>query len=282
MKLLDGKKIAGKIKKELTAEIELLKKKKIIPGLAVILIGNNPASRIYVQNKEKACAELGIYSNVYRLKSDISQEDLLNIIKKLNKDKKIHGILVQLPLPDQIDERIILDAVDVKKDVDGFHAANVGKMTIGNPVIIPCTPAGVMEMFSYYKIKVEGKDTVVIGKSNIVGKPMAILLINSGATVSVCHSKTKNLALYCKKADIIITATGKANLIKKDMVKKGVIIIDVGINRLSDGKLVGDVDFSEVSKKASAITPVPGGVGPMTIAMLLKNTVKSAKNNFKI
>jgi methylenetetrahydrofolate dehydrogenase (NADP+) / methenyltetrahydrofolate cyclohydrolase len=289
--ILDGKKIAQDIKDELKSEISELKKQDIYPGLAVILVGEDPASKVYVASKKKACDELGIYSESYELDVQISQEEILGLVETLNRNEKISGVLVQLPLPKHLDEEMIIKAIDVKKDVDCFHPENFGKVMLGSKNIInygtgkdeldillyPCTPAGVIEILERSQIAIEGKDIVVIGKSNIVGKPLAVMLMNSGATVTICHSRTKDLPYHVKNADIIISAAGKAGLIEAEMVKPGVVVIDVGINRRSDGKLVGDVNFEEVSKVASAITPVPGGVGPMTIAMLMKNTVQAAK-----
>ncbi len=277
MTILDGKELSQKVKKEVKQEVEQIKKKGIIPGLAVILVGSDPASKIYVTSKEKACIEAGIYSEKVTMNEDATQERILNKIDKLNKDENIHGILVQLPLPSHMDKNVVLQAINPKKDVDGFHALNVGNLCLGNNSLIPCTPLGIMRILEEYEIEVEGKDVCVIGASNIVGKPLASLLTNKEATVTLCHIKTKDLTVYTKNADIIIVATGVPNLLKEDMVKDGVIVIDVGINRLENGKIVGDVDFENVSKKCSYITPVPGGVGPMTIAMLLQNTLQAAK-----
>lgn len=245
-------------------------------GLAVIIVGNDPASRVYVNNKKKACEYIGIESFEYALSENTTQEQLLNLIEKLNNDGAVDGILVQLPLPKHIDEETVLNTISPKKDVDAFHPVNVGKIMIGNYDFLPCTPAGVMELIKESGIDVCGKNCVVVGRSNIVGKPQAMLLLASNGTVTVCHSKTKNLSDITKNADILVAAVGKANMIKADMVKEGAVLIDVGMNRLPDKKLCGDIDFSECEKKASAITPVPGGVGPMTIAMLMKNTVRAA------
>ncbi|HAA1541956.1 TPA_asm: bifunctional methylenetetrahydrofolate dehydrogenase/methenyltetrahydrofolate cyclohydrolase [Campylobacter jejuni] len=279
MTLLDGKALSAKIKEELKEKNQFLKSKGIESCLAVILVGDNPASQTYVKSKAKACEECGIKSLVYHLNENITQNELLALINTLNHDDSVHGILVQLPLPDHICKDLILESIISSKDVDGFHPINVGYLNLGlESGFLPCTPLGVMKLLKAYKIDLEGKDAVIIGASNIVGRPMATMLLNAGATVSVCHIKTKDLSLYTRQADLIIVAAGCVNLLRSDMVKEGVIVVDVGINRLESGKIVGDVDFEEVSKKSSYITPVPGGVGPMTIAMLLENTVKSAKN----
>ncbi|HIF9702251.1 TPA: bifunctional methylenetetrahydrofolate dehydrogenase/methenyltetrahydrofolate cyclohydrolase FolD [Campylobacter jejuni] len=279
MTLLDGKALSAKIKEELKEKNQFLKSKGIESCLAVILVGNNPASQTYVKSKAKACEECGIKSLVYHLNENITQNELLALINTLNHDGSVHGILVQLPLPDHICKDLILESIISSKDVDGFHPINVGYLNLGlESGFLPCTPLGVMKLLKAYEIDLEGKDAVIIGASNIVGRPMATMLLNAGATVSVCHIKTKDLSLYTRQADLIIVAAGCVNLLRSDMVKEGVIVVDVGINRLESGKIVGDVDFEEVSKKSSYITPVPGGVGPMTIAMLLENTVKSAKN----
>ena len=247
------------------------------PGLAVILVGDNPASAVYVRNKKKACADTGIYSESYDLPADITEEELLSLIDRLNNKADIHGILVQLPLPAHINPDNVINAISPEKDVDAFHPVNVGKIMTGNYDFLPCTPAGVMCLLSHYDIDVCGKECVVVGRSNIVGKPQAMLLLHANGTVTVCHSKTKNLKEKCLTADILVVAIGKADFITADMVKEGAVVIDVGMNRKSDGKLTGDVDFESVSKKASYITPVPGGVGPMTITMLLKNTIKACE-----
>lgn len=279
MTLLDGKALSAKIKEELKEKNQFLKSKGIESCLAVILVGDNPASQTYVKSKAKACEECGIKSLVYHLNENTTQNELLALINTLNHDDSVHGILVQLPLPDHICKDLILESIISSKDVDGFHPINVGYLNLGlESGFLPCTPLGVMKLLKAYKIDLEGKDAVIIGASNIVGRPMATMLLNTGATVSVCHIKTKDLSLYTRQADLIIVAAGYVNLLRSDMVKEGVIVVDVGINRLESGKIVGDVDFEEVSKKSSYITPVPGGVGPMTIAMLLENTVKSAKN----
>ncbi|PCH18480.1 bifunctional methylenetetrahydrofolate dehydrogenase/methenyltetrahydrofolate cyclohydrolase FolD [Campylobacter sp. 107] len=279
MTLLDGKALSAKIKEELKEKNQFLKSKGIESCLAVVLVGDNPASQTYVKSKAKACEECGIKSLVYHLNENTTQNELLALINTLNHDDSVYGILVQLPLPDHICKDLILESIISSKDVDGFHPINVGYLNLGlESGFLPCTPLGVMKLLKAYEIDLEGKDAVIIGASNIVGRPMATMLLNAGATVSVCHIKTKDLSLYTRQADLIIAAAGCVNLLRSDMVKEGVIVVDVGINRLESGKIVGDVDFEEVSKKSSYITPVPGGVGPMTIAMLLENTVKSAKN----
>jgi methylenetetrahydrofolate dehydrogenase (NADP+)/methenyltetrahydrofolate cyclohydrolase len=278
MEILDGKKLAEEIKNELKTQVLSMKKDGLVPGLAVFLVGNDEASKIYVHNKEKACEELGINSFVYRLPENTSEEKLLGMISKANQNEKIHGILIQLPLPKHINEKKIIYAIDPKKDADCFHPENVGKMFYGNSLFLPCTPAGIMELFEKYKIETAGKDVVIVGKSNIVGKPLAFMLMNKSATVTVCHNQTKNLKEKVLNADIIITAVGKAGLITADMIKSGAVVVDVGMNRSREGKLLGDVDFETVAEKAGAITPVPGGVGPMTIVELMKNTIKAAKN----
>lgn len=276
MILIDGKKIANLIKEQLRFEVEKLKlEQNIIPGLAVIIVGEDPASKVYVESKRKACEELGIYSEVIAFPEDITQMDILETIEELNHDPKISGILVQLPLPKHIDESEIISIIKPKKDVDGFHPINVGKLTINEPDFVPCTPLGVMEMLEQSGIDVEGKECVVIGSSNIVGKPTALMLLNKGATVTICHSKTRGIEGVIKRADIVIIAIGKPNFLRGYMLKQGAVVIDVGINKV-DGKIVGDADFESISKVAGYATPVPGGVGPMTIAMLMKNTVKAA------
>lgn len=276
--MINGKEIAAEVRSELKAEIELLKQVKgVVPGLAVVLVGENPASKVYVRNKGKACEEVGIRSIQHTLPANTTQAELLKLIDELNKSNDVNGILVQLPLPSHIDEQLVLEAIVPHKDVDGFHPYNVGRLMIGNPLLQPCTPYGVMRLIDSTGIDISGKDAVIVGRSNIVGKPMAMMLLKRNATVTICHSKTKDLVEKVRSADIIIAAIGKAEFVKGDWVKEGALVIDVGINRKEDGKLVGDVDFEEVSKKASHITPVPGGVGPMTIAMLLKNTVEAAR-----
>jgi methylenetetrahydrofolate dehydrogenase (NADP+)/methenyltetrahydrofolate cyclohydrolase len=277
MIILDGKKIAHDLKSKLKAEVLALKEKGNVPGLAVIIVGEDSASRVYVKNKKKACSEIGIESEVYELEEKTSQEDLVKLIGKLNKDETINGILVQLPLPAHIDKNQIILTIDPKKDVDCFHPENIGKVFLGQESFLPCTPSGILELLARYEIGAKGKDVVIVGRSNIVGKPLALMLINAGATVTVCNSKTRDLKEKCLGADILISAVGKAGLITEDMIKQEAVVVDVGMNRKSDGKLVGDVDFLEASKKVNAITPVPGGVGPMTIAMLMKNTIKAVK-----
>ncbi len=277
MTLIDGKKLSDKIKDELKNECLELKKEGITPGLAVILVGDDPASATYVNMKDKACERVGIYSRKITLAQNESQEKLLALIDELNSDDTIHGILVQLPLPKHFDTDKVLEAIDPSKDVDGFHALNVGHLSQDKDSFVACTPLGIMRLLDEYKVNVIGLNACVIGASNIVGKPMIQLLLNRRATVTCTHSKTKDLSFHTKNADLIIVGVGKPNLLKADMVKQGAIVIDVGINRLEDGRLVGDVAYDEVAPKCSLITPVPGGVGPMTIAMLLSNTFKSAK-----
>ena len=278
MTIIDGKALSEKVLKEIEKEhSELEKKVGRKAGLAVIIVGENPASQIYVRNKIKACEKVGFHSETIRLDEHITEENLLLEIEKLNNDNNIDGILVQLPIPKHINELKVINAISAEKDVDGFHTTNIGKMMIGDETgFLPCTPAGVIQMFEEYNIDLEGKDVLVIGQSNIVGKPMTLLLIKKRATVQVCNSKTKNLPEKLQKADVVVAAAGSPKLVKGSDVKEGVVVIDIGINRV-DGKICGDVDFEEVSQKASYITPVPGGVGPMTIAMLIKNTFKSYK-----
>ena len=277
MKILDGRAVSLKVKESVKVRADELKKFGIEPTLAVVLVGEDKASQTYVRAKEKACNEYGIKSVAHRLSENTTQNELLALINVLNLDDSIHGILVQLPLPKHIDTNVVLAAIDPRKDVDGFHAVNVGKLVSGLDGFVPCTPLGVMEILKEYGIDVAGLNAVVIGRSNIVGKPMANLLLNASATVTVTHSKTKNLKEICKNADLIVAAIGKPFFLKADMVKDGAVVVDVGINRLDDGRLVGDVDFDEVAPKCSYITPVPGGVGPMTIAMLLNNTILAAQ-----
>ncbi|MDR0404731.1 MAG: bifunctional methylenetetrahydrofolate dehydrogenase/methenyltetrahydrofolate cyclohydrolase FolD [Oscillospiraceae bacterium] len=272
-KRIDGRAISDEITKGISKQVQILKEAKITPGLAAILVGENPASKIYVKNKRKACQDTGIYFEEYNLPLDTTQGRLYSLIDKLNSKNDINGIIVQLPLPKHLDEKRITSRVACDKDVDGFCPKNAGLMLQGSYRLLPCTPAGIMELLRHENIKTEGKFSTVIGRSNIVGKPMAILLLHADSTVTICHRKTKNLKEICLKSDIIVCAAGKAGLITGDMVKKGAIVIDVGMNRDSNGKIVGDVLFDEVSKKASHITPVPGGVGPMTVAMLLKNVI---------
>lgn len=274
---MDGKAVSAAVKDEVKKEVEELKTKGKVPSLAVVLVGNDPASKVYVGNKKKACEYCGIKSLEYLLEESTSEQELLDLIDVLNKEPTVNGILVQLPLPSHINEQHIINAINPHKDVDAFHPVNVGKIMTGNPDFLPCTPAGVMEIFKKYNIETAGKDCVIIGRSNIVGKPMSMLMLAADSTVTVCHSKTKDLKQKCKNADIIIAAVGRADFVTADMVKEGAVVIDVGINRTESGKLCGDVDFAEVSKKASYITPVPGGVGPMTIATLMKNTLSAFK-----
>ena len=277
--LISGKVVSASVREEIKREVEELKdKKSIVPGLAVILVGDDPASAVYVRNKHKGCLETGIRSYQIELPTDTSEEELLSKIDELNADSDVHGILVQLPLPKHISEQKVIDRISPKKDVDAFHPQNVGKIMLGTYEFLPCTPAGVMELLKYYNVSIEGKECVVLGRSNIVGKPMAHLLLAKNGTVTVCHSRTKNLGDVTRRADILVVAIGKAKFVGADMIKPGAVVIDVGINRGEDGKLCGDVDFDAVSDVASMITPVPGGVGPMTITMLLKNTLTAAKN----
>lgn len=272
--IIDGKAVSQKIKEEIRAEIE---REQLSVGLAVVIVGNNPASRVYVNNKKKACEVCGIQSFEYALPEETTQEQLLELIDTLNTDEKVNGILVQLPLPQGLDEKKVIERISPLKDVDAFHAENVGKIMIGNYAFLPCTPAGVMELIHSTGTEISGKECVVIGRSNIVGKPMAMLLLHENATVTICHSRTKNLAEVCRRADLLISAVGKADFVTADMIKDGAVVIDVGMNRNAEGKLCGDVKFEEAEKKASFITPVPGGVGPMTIAMLMKNTVMAKR-----
>lgn len=281
-KIIDGKAISAEIREEIAKEAaQFHKETGILPGLAVIIVGENPASQVYVRNKKKACEQVGFYSKVYELPENTSQNELDSLIDELNADGQIHGILVQLPLPKHLDEDRVIHKISKEKDVDAFHPYNVGKITIGAPIFLPCTPAGIMELLHRSNIEIAGKECVVVGRSNIVGKPMAMLLLSENGTVTVCHSKTKDLREVCRRADILVVAIGKADFITGDMVKDGATVIDVGMNRNAEGKLTGDVDFASVSEKASHITPVPGGVGPMTITMLLKNTLTSAKKSVK-
>ncbi len=280
-RIIDGKVISAAVKERVKNGVAELNSKGITVGLAVIIVGDDPASKIYVANKKKACEALGIISEEYALPASTTEEELLALVDELNHKKSINGILCQLPLPSHLDEKLIINSILPEKDVDAFHPANVGRIMIGDFDFVPCTPAGIMEMLAYENIDPEGKSCVVIGRSNIVGKPMAMLLLHKNGTVTVCHSRTKNLKEICSKADILVAAVGKAKFVTADMVKEGAVVIDVGMNRV-DGKLYGDVDFEEVSKKASAVTPVPGGVGPMTIAMLMQNTLTAAKKQNKI
>jgi methylenetetrahydrofolate dehydrogenase (NADP+)/methenyltetrahydrofolate cyclohydrolase len=275
--IIDGNKVAQDIRSEVRRDVGALKEQKgIVPGLAVILVGNAPASKIYVGKKAQDCAEVGFLSREYKLPVAISEEYLLGVIRELNNDKLIHGILVQLPLPRHIHSDKIIEAIDPRKDVDGFHPCNVGRLVTGNPYHASCTPYGIIELLDRSGIEISGKEAVVVGRSNIVGKPMALMLLARNATVTICHTKTKDLAAVTRRADILVAAAGRAAMIKGNMVKDGVVVIDVGTNRLDTGKLVGDVAFAEVAPKASYITPVPGGVGPMTRAMLMKNTLNAA------
>lgn len=277
MKILDGKMVSARIKGELAEEVAKMKEAGVHPGLAVIIVGDDPASRVYVNNKKKMCAEIGMLSEEYALPAETTQDELLELVRTLNTKKDIHGILVQLPLPKHIDEKTVLNTIVPEKDVDAFHPVNVGKIMIGDFDFLPCTPAGIMELIAESGIDLEGKNCVVVGRSNIVGKPMAMLLLHKNATVTICHSKTRNLKEICKTADVLVAAVGRAQMITDEYVKEGAVVIDVGMNRLENKKLVGDVDFESVAPHTSAITPVPGGVGPMTIVTLMKNTVTAAK-----
>ena len=280
-KLIDGKIISASVKDRVAKEVAELKQKGITTGLAVIIVGEDPASKVYVANKKKACEALGIISEEYALPENTTQEELLALIDTLNKKESINGILCQLPLPKHLNEDEVINAILPEKDVDAFHPQNVGKIMLGDYDFVPCTPAGIMEMLDYEGIDITGKTCVVIGRSNIVGKPMGMLLLHKNGTITICHSRTKDLASVCKKADILVAAVGRPNFVTADMVKDGAVVIDVGINRV-DGKLVGDVDFNAVKDKCAAITPVPGGVGPMTIAMLMQNTVTASKKQNKV
>ena len=276
-KILSGKIVSARVKDELKKEVEELSQRGKQTGLAVVLVGDDSASKVYVRNKEKACEEVGIYSEVHRLSENTSEEELLKLINELNENDKIDGILVQLPLPKHLDDKVIIDNIKPEKDVDAFHPSNVGKIMIGDYDFLPCTPAGIMELIHESGVEVDGKTCVVIGRSNIVGKPMSMLLLHENGTVTTCHSHTKNLAEVTKSADILVAAVGIPKFVKADMVKPGAVVIDVGMDRDENGKLCGDVDFNEVEPVAGAITPVPGGVGPMTIAMLMRNTVTASK-----
>ena len=280
-KIISGKEVSAKVKNEVKEKALELKNKGIEIGLAVVIVGDDPASRVYVNNKKKACEEVGFNSYEYALPAETTEEELLALVDKLNKDDKVNGILVQLPVPKHINETAVINAISPDKDVDAFHPVNVGKIMIGDYAFLPCTPAGVMELIDSTGVDIAGKSCVVIGRSNIVGKPMSMLLLHRSGTVTICHSKTKNLKEICANADILVAAVGRPNFVTGDMVKEGAVVIDVGINRMDDGKLCGDVNYAEAEKKAAFITPVPGGVGPMTIAMLMKNTLTSAmiKNN---
>jgi len=276
-KIISGTALAAKIRAEIKAETDALKQQGTVPGLAVILVGEDPASKVYVRNKTKACEEIGFYHEQYNLPETVSQTEILELVETLNESPRIHGILIQAPLPKGLDFKYIIDHISPNKDVDAFHPYNVGKIMIGDFEFLPCTPAGVMELIHEAGVSVEGKNCVVVGRSNIVGKPQAMLLLKENGTVTVCHSRTPDLASVTKNADILVSAVGKAGIITGDMIKPGATVIDVGMNRNADGKLVGDVDFGSAEPVAGFITPVPGGVGPMTITMLMKNTLKAAK-----
>lgn len=273
---MDGRAVAKSIREGLKEEVEKLKSEGVQPGLAVVLVGENPASMIYVKNKGEACRAAGMYSEEHRLPVDTRESELLELIDRLNKDPRIHGILVQLPLPSHINKDLVIKSISPDKDVDGFHVVNMGRLLTGEEGLVPCTPLGIMKILEYYHISAEGKFAVIVGRSTIVGKPAALMLLQRNATVAICHTKTKNMAEICRMADILIAAAGRPAMITGDMIKEGAVVIDVGINRLDNGRLVGDVDFDAASKRAGWITPVPGGVGPMTIAMLLYNTLKAA------
>ena len=275
--LMDGKRTSALVRGEIAKEVTAMKARGITPGLAVVIVGSDPASQIYVRNKHRACDEVGMYSEVIELPEETTEEELIALVHELNGREDIHGILCQAPLPKHINETTVIDNIRADKDVDAFHPVNVGKIMIGKFDFLPCTPAGIMELLAQYQVEVEGKECVVIGRSNIVGKPMAMLLLHKNGTVTMTHSRTKNLAEVTRRADILVAAIGKSRFVTADMVKEGAVVIDVGMNRDAEGKLTGDVDFGPVSEKASFITPVPGGVGPMTITMLLKNTLKSAE-----
>ncbi|MFB5675472.1 bifunctional methylenetetrahydrofolate dehydrogenase/methenyltetrahydrofolate cyclohydrolase FolD [Paenibacillus terreus] len=277
--LISGTQVSQEIRADIRKEVEELKAQGLVPGLAVVLVGEDPASQVYVRNKEKACHDLGFYSEVHRLPADTGQEELLALVDRLNRQDSIHGILVQLPLPAHIEEKAVIDAIAVHKDVDGFHPVNVGNLVIGDDSLLPCTPAGVIELIKRTGLEMAGKHAVVIGRSNIVGKPVSLLLQRENATVTMCHSRTSNMAELCRQADILVVAIGRANFIDASYVKPGAVVIDVGMNRLDNGKLAGDVDFASVQEVSGPITPVPGGVGPMTITMLMKNTLIAAKRS---
>ncbi len=275
--IIDGKAIAARLREEIRQDVIRLKEKQVTPGLAVVLVGDDPASRVYVSMKEKACAEAGIFSDEHKLPAETGEQDLLALIDRLNRDERIDGILVQLPLPDHIDESKILEAISPEKDVDGFHPYNVGRLATGNPLFQPCTPYGVMKMLEAIDCDLTGKEVVVVGRSNIVGKPVALMCLARHATVTLCHSRTRDLAAVVGRADVLIAAVGRPELIRGEWIKEGAVVIDVGVNRVGEKKLVGDVDFAGASRRAASITPVPGGVGPMTITMLLYNTLLSAR-----
>jgi len=280
-KIIDGKAVSARVRTRLKDEAAALREKGVTPGLAVVLVGEDPASKVYVGNKARACDELGIYSEQHTLPAKTTQQELLALVERLGADPKIHGILVQLPLPDHLDEEAVIAAINPQKDVDAFHAQNVGRIVIGNHLFLPCTPAGVMELIASTGENIQGKSCVVVGRSNIVGKPMAMLLMHAHGTVTICHSRTRDLAAVCRGADILVAAIGKAGFITADMVKPGAVVIDVGMNRDENGKLCGDVDFASVEPVAGYITPVPGGVGPMTITMLMQNTISAAESALK-
>ena len=276
-KIIDGRAIAATLRQQIAADTEQLKSRGITPGLAVVLVGEDPASRVYVSMKEKACAQTGIYSDEHKLPAQTTEAQLLALIDELNRDERIDGILVQLPLPGHIDESKVLEAISPAKDVDGFHPYNVGRLVTGKPLFQPCTPYGVMKMLEFSGVDLTGKEVVVVGRSNIVGKPVALMCLAKHATVTLCHSRTRDLAEQVRRADVVIAAVGRPEMIKGDWIKEGAVVIDVGVNRVGEKKLVGDVEFAAAAERASAITPVPGGVGPMTITMLLYNTLESAK-----
>ena len=280
--IIDGKAISNKVKEELKLEVEKLKEKGIVPKLSVVLVGDDPASKVYVRNKEKSAAKVGIDSETIKLPAETTEEELVDLVKKLNNDPEVNGILVQLPLPDHISKDRIIETISPEKDADGFHPYNLGRLLAGIPSVIPCTPNGIMRMLDEIGFELKGKNAVVIGRSVIVGKPVAQLLLSRHATVTTCHSRTKNLEFYTKNADVLVVAVGKPEIVNGDMIKEGAVVIDVGINRMEDGKLVGDVHFESASRVASWITPVPGGVGPMTVAMLLYNTVYLTKKQHGI
>jgi methylenetetrahydrofolate dehydrogenase (NADP+)/methenyltetrahydrofolate cyclohydrolase len=280
-KIIDGKAIAAEIREEIAADVVTLKEQGVTPGLAVVLVGDDPASRVYVTMKEKACEKAGIFSDEHKLPAETTEAQLLALIEELNNDPRIHGILVQLPLPDHIDESKVLESISPTKDADGFHPYNVGRLVTGNPLYQPCTPFGVMKMLEHTGVDLKGKEVVVVGRSNIVGKPVALMCLAQHATVTLCHSRTKDLPGKIAQADVVIAAVGRPEMIKGAWIKEGAVVIDVGVNRVGEKKLVGDVEFEAAKERASAITPVPGGVGPMTITMLLYNTVEGAKRRAK-
>ena len=275
--VIDGKHIAAEFRQEQALRVARLLESGIVPRLEVVIVGTNPASQVYVRNKARACEAIGIRSRVHELPVSTTQSQLVALVHRLNDDPAVHGILVQMPLPKPMDPRAVIEAIAPHKDVDGFHYANIGALVVGEPAFYPCTPAGVIKLLEHEGVSIEGKHAVVVGRSNIVGKPMALLLMRQGATVTICHSKTRDLGAMTRQADILVVAVGHAKLVAGDMVKPGAVVVDVGVNRLPDGKLAGDVDFESVSQVASRITPVPGGVGPMTITMLLANTVRAAE-----